>query len=65
MTRKDYVLIAEAVRASRSQIFTRPSEAMVWGRACDEVAMTLAAELRSTNPLFDRGRFLRACGVEG
>lgn len=29
------------------------------------IAIFFADELRSTNPRFDRARFLRACGVEG
>lgn len=29
-----------------------------------EIAWHFAAELRHTNPRFDRARFLRACGVQ-
>jgi hypothetical protein len=51
MTRRDFELIARAVRS-----------AAVVGRV-GFVARPLADALASTNPRFDRGRFLEACGV--
>lgn len=50
MTRKDFELIARAVRA----VATTPSELMRLSTAFAEV-------LTLTNPRFDRVRFLKAC----
>jgi hypothetical protein len=41
----------------------RANDAERW--RCDEIARGLPAELRTTNPRFDRERFLRASGMEG
>ncbi len=48
MTRKDYEMIASALRASDAP-----------ENVCRVVASTLAEE----NPRFDSGRFMSACGV--
>lgn len=61
MTRKDYVLIAEAVKETTFLADGSQDYKM----ALAEVAMELANALSRDNPRFDRGRFLRACGVEG
>jgi hypothetical protein len=62
MTRKDFELIAAAVKA------TRLSYAPHWDpnlfRACDDHAKRLADALATTNAHFDRARFLTACGVK-
>ena len=55
MTKKDYELIAEAIRVV---IATHPS--------CDDltaerIVMTLSQKLRATNPAFDAKRFVAAC----
>jgi hypothetical protein len=57
MTRKDYVLIAAAFK--RSQPNDGPAAYRVWQAA----ACALADDLVSTNPRFDRERFLKAAGV--
>jgi hypothetical protein len=61
MTRKDFVLIAKTLRA------TRQSYAPHWDanlfRACDDHAKAMAYALSVTNPRFDSARFLAACGV--
>lgn len=61
MTKKDFELIAGAVKRQRD------SYAPHWDanlfRAMDDIARTFAAELARTNPRFDRARFLAACGV--
>ncbi len=55
MTRKDYELIAEVIRKLK----------LVGDESIREhVASDMAFALQSTNPLFDRVRFLRACGVQ-
>ncbi len=55
MTRKDYVLIAEALRESRPQMGGIEG----WNCAAIGVADALARD----NPRFDRERFLKAAGV--
>jgi hypothetical protein len=59
MTRKDYVLIAAAIKAAY-QTFDKPSNHANGAR---HVAHTLADTLATDNPRFDRDRFLTACGV--
>ena len=53
MSKKDYVLIARVFNGVLEDNLTS-----------SQVAMVLADVLASTNPRFDRGRFLTACGVE-
>ncbi len=60
MTKKDFELIAAAVsRASAWQ----PTEHVTRAYALQHVADELADALATTNPKFDRARFLAACGV--
>ena len=54
MTRKDYVLIAEVIATS-------------WHASADSknaIANNMADALEGTNPLFNRDKFLDACGVK-
>lgn len=55
MTRKDYELIAAAIR--------RASDAPGYAERNKFVSMELADALYRDNPRFDRSRFLAACGV--
>ena len=48
MSRKDFELIATTIKSLPNR---------------DQNAVAFADALRSTNPLFDRDRFLRACGA--
>jgi hypothetical protein len=57
MTRKDYVLIAKAIKGTYFGNKT-------WVRNCEQISDTIARALQSDNPRFDKGRFLKACGVE-
>ena len=61
MSRKDYILIAAAL------LKTCKAYCENWDpnlfRACDDHAKYLADALAGANPLFDRARFLAACGV--
>ena len=57
MTKKDFVLIAAALATARPLASATP--ASVHWQACHACADALA----TTNPLFDRARFLQACGV--
>jgi len=61
MTRRDFQLIAAAVKG------VREGYAPTWDanlfRALDDTSRALADSLARTNPRFDRRRFLEACGV--
>ena len=57
MTRKDYVLIASAIAKM-------PSFSSSLRTAKRSAAVTLANALVTTNPMFNRERFLAACCVE-
>ena len=59
MTRKDYILIAAALKAAHN------SPATVDGHRCIYLAAERIADaLASDNPRFDIARFLKACGVQ-
>jgi hypothetical protein len=60
MTRKDYILIAGALRTVR-----QANSTVAHGLAIDDAALHLATRLANDNPRFDRARFLKACGVDG
>lgn len=62
MTRKDFILLAEALKLARVRGDYAHDTHMLAGvdRAAEKVADALAAE----NPRFDRARFLKACGVQ-
>lgn len=64
MTRKEYELIARAMKSRRDELVESRSS---YDRICghDGAILALAEALASENPLFDRERFLRACGVAG
>lgn len=62
MTKKDYELVARVLRDTEAACLRSQWDA-VW-RDRGRVAEAFADELASTNPRFDRARFLRACGVE-
>lgn len=59
MTRKDYVLIAEALRLARSAGTGAGHDAGIY-----DAARVLAETLANDNPRFDSERFLKACGVQ-
>lgn len=65
MTRKDFELIAEAIRTAKIpdglHLFT--SHAAAEAAIRQSIAFDFAVALRQTNPRFDVGRFERACGV--
>lgn len=61
MTRKDYVLIAEAFKQEAEQYFDRGEESAEKA-AIRLTAQRMARMLESDNARFDRARFLRACG---
>jgi hypothetical protein len=55
MTRKDFQLIADVLKASS----TSPMNRCV----VRELAATFANELANTNPRFNKALFIKACGV--
>ncbi len=66
MTRKDFILIAAAIRAARDEMFAKePDESHVdLNDGLNYTAEFIADALRRTNERFDRERFLKACGVQ-
>ena len=62
MTRKDYVLIAKAIRTTRSLYAFNKSE--IAELAIDTVVDTLANRLAEENPKFDRAKFVQASQLE-
>lgn len=63
MTKKDYVLIATAIAASRGCKLGEDANTEWFRKGQADVAYVLAGALERENPRFDRARFLAACGV--
>ena len=61
MTRKDYVLIAQVIKAQIDMSDKFQEELSKVG--AQNIAYDLAWKLSEDNPRFDRSRFLEACGV--
>ena len=61
MTRKDYVLIAKALKAQMKLSETFKEEDGMTSVA--NIARDLSDSFAIENPRFDRARFLSACGV--
>lgn len=64
MTRKDYVLLAEALKYAKPDYvpdsLTNLARREQWERDCTKIA----AALRGENPRFDNERFAKACGID-
>ena len=58
MTRKDYILLADALKAAAYAL--NPPERTGALLAANEIAHSLAED----NPRVDRARFLKACGLD-
>jgi hypothetical protein len=58
MTRKDYVMIAEAIRDAKEGAKADPIKQTLL------VADYIADGLATDNPKFDRDRFMRTCGFD-
>jgi len=64
MTKKDYVLIAGALREARMHFLITPTlDGASFRAGLEAGAVELALALSSDNQKFDRTRFLAACGV--
>jgi hypothetical protein len=59
MTKKDYILIAEAIRCAYNRGMHRPASALY-----EDIVDTLASELEYDNPAFKPGVFKEACGYK-
>jgi len=57
MSKKDFVAIAKAIKDAR-ETYGRD------GIVSEYTAKAIAAHCATTNPAFNRARFLTACGVE-
>jgi hypothetical protein len=62
MTRKDYVIIANAIRTQIEMSKKYEEEESRAG--AQNIAYDLAWKLSEDNPRFDRHRFLVACGID-
>ena len=62
MTRKDYVMIAQALRTQFELSHDNNEDDGLC--AVINIANDLATALEADNPRFDRERFLEACGVK-
>ena len=60
MTRKDFEVVAKALKAAKPDREDGFYVAVQWRRTVAEMAAALAL----TNGRFNRDRFLRACGME-
>lgn len=59
MTRKDYIIIAKAIRQSKDE----SNGAVIELEAVKNTAENIASELQGDNGNFNKERFLTACGV--
>lgn len=59
MTRKDYVLIAQAIKRAKDECLSDDTTGAV-----KQAARNVALSMERDNPRFDRARFMAACGFE-
>lgn len=65
MTRKDYVLIAQAIKREHDTPgISGENPRLIVDRVQYNMAKSIANVLAWDNPQFDRERFMRACGFE-
>jgi hypothetical protein len=64
MTRKDYELIAAAIRATVAHVAVDPGYCEGWQAAASSAAHRVADSMANDDPRFDRARFLKACGLD-
>lgn len=74
MTKKDFELIARVIRADAAHtrddgtLETDYKSMPAWMRGAydqwNTLALNMADALATTNPRFDRARFLQACGID-
>lgn len=59
MSRKHFESLAAALRNRKPEAHWDPNKRVQWVHDCEAIADACQA----SNPRFDRGRFLAACGV--
>lgn len=64
MTRKDYELIADAIKRAMPIAAICADDLPRIRQGWANTALTLARTLADENSRFDRAKFLKACGVE-
>lgn len=64
MTKKDFALIAAALRATRVTNASNNPNRALFNNAIDNASARLADALSTTSANFDRIRFLTACGLD-
>ena len=62
MTRKDYVLIADAIKRTRDNHDVNCEQARASLYAIADAAEAIAYALRRDNSRFEKARFMAACG---
>lgn len=67
MTRRDFELIAKAIRqrANEARAYIDPRAAEIRYDEVMIIARVMANAVAGTNPRFDRARFMAACGFKG
>jgi len=60
MTRKDYQLIADVIKATAAN---RPATPQGWTPTLRALALSLSVELKKDNPNFKPEYFMKACGI--
>jgi hypothetical protein len=63
MTRKDYILIAEALKAARVPSTLGNTNKAIYHNGVDNAVVFVTLALAKDNPRFDSERFLEAAGV--
>ena len=61
MTKKDYELIAEAIRDAAQELAAMPGKARTANAIAHDIGETFGVHLRGTNARFDSDRFVAAC----
>ena len=61
MTRKDYKLIADAIKNANKRVWFHPEEESAAEQTIDTIVDKLCADLKRDNPAFDKQKFIDAC----
>ena len=64
MTKKDYILISSAIKDAKISLSYASVCLPETERSIEMVAEMLSANLYQQNPLFNREKFLLACGIK-
>jgi len=61
VSRKDYVAIANIIKKTHDEMLEEEPYVAVYG---EDIARAIALYFASDNPLFDKQKFFKACGIE-